>query len=94
MEPYVPVVMVVLGLATHQLKELARISVEERGNVHPVRYWTKFPYQTALCVVGAATGYFALLETGQLSGLTAFGVGYMSNSVADILGKRSLDKLS
>jgi hypothetical protein len=33
-------------------------------------------------------------ETGQLSGINAFGIGYMANSIADIIGKRAGAKIN
>lgn len=93
MEPFIPAIMLLLGLSTHLLKDLARIQIETGTPPHPIRYWSRNPYQTLICVIGAAAGYFALQETGQLTGLTAFGMGYMANSVADILGKRATERL-
>lgn len=87
------ILMLILGLATHFLKEMLRIKKETGKVPNILQYWKDNPYQTLLCLIGAAAGYFALLETAQLTALTAFGIGYMANSVADVLGKRSLDKL-
>lgn len=82
-------IMLALGLAAHFCKELARINKETGAVPHAVRYWSRHPYQTALCIIGALVGFFALYETQQLTGLTAFGCGWMANSMADIIGKRA-----
>lgn len=87
------ILMVILGLLTHFLKDLIRIKQEEGAPPNIIKYWKDNPYQTLLSIVGALSGYFALLETGQLTALTAFGIGYMANSVADVLGKRALNKI-
>lgn len=89
----ITIIMVVLGLLTHFLKDLIRIKQENGVPPNIIEYWKANPYQTLLCVVGACAGYFALLETGQLTALTAFGIGYMANSVADVIGKRALNKI-
>lgn len=81
--------MLALGLAAHFCKELARINKEAGAVPHPIRYWSRYPYQTALCVIGALVGFLSLYETGQLTGLTAFGCGWMANSMADVVGKRA-----
>lgn len=84
------ILMIVLGLMTHFLKDLIRIKNETGSPPNLIKYWKDNPYQTLLSIVSGAAGYFALMETGQLTALTAFGIGYMANSVADVLGKRAI----
>lgn len=87
-----PLFMLFLGLASHFLKDLIRLAAE--GNMLTLRqYWLKNPYQTVLSIIGAIVGYVALGSSGQLTALTAFGAGYMANSVADLIGKRTTAKL-
>lgn len=78
-----------LGLAAHFCKELIRIQRDTGAPPHAVRYWSKHPYQTALCVIGAAVGFLGLYEAQQLTSVTAFGCGWMANSMADVMGKRA-----
>lgn len=88
-----PITMAVCGLLTHFLKDVVRIRAEkDKISLH--QYWTMYPYQTMLSVIGAIVGVVALQEMNQLTSLTAFGAGYMSNSVADIIGKRTGDKIN
>ena len=88
-----PIAMAVIGLLPHFLKDLVRIRAE--GNkIGMHTYWTKYPYQSMLCVIGAIVGIAALEEMNQLTSLTAFGAGYMSNSVADVIGKRATGKMN
>lgn len=86
-------VMVICGLIVHFLKDLIRIKQETDKLPSIKGYWREHPYQSLICIVGAVVGFIALFSTGQLTPITAFGVGYMANSVADTIGKRSLDKL-
>lgn len=88
-----PPAMLLYGLLTHFLKDMARIKAETGALMHPGDYVAEFPVQTALALVGALAGLGALHTTGELTAVTAYGVGYMANSVADIIGKRSLDRL-
>lgn len=84
-----PFMMMLYGLATHYLKALAEITRIEGKVIAPVTYWKKYPYHTALSLVGAFAGFGALYDTNELTSLTAFGLGYISDSVADILGNRT-----
>ena len=84
--------MLIYGLLSHYLKKMSEAVISDE-KVTPVKYWSRNPYQTLLCAIGAVVGYAALIETHQLTGLTAFGVGYMSNSIADIIGARTARKL-
>ena len=85
--------MMLYGLATHFLKDLARIKAEEGRLMSPCGYFADYPYQTLLATVGALAGLGALHTTGELTAITAFGSGYMANSMADVIGKRSMERL-
>jgi len=89
-----PFFMLIYGLLTHFLKDLVRLQSEGQKKLYLIPYWIKFPHQSLIALVGAVAGYSALIETNQLSGLTAFGVGYMANSIADTLGKRTVDRFN
>lgn len=84
--------MLLLGLATHFIKAMMQI-MKDGKPITPICYWRDYPYQSSLSLIGAVVGFVALRETGNLSLITAFGVGYMANSVADILGSRTQGKL-
>lgn len=91
-----PEIMAILGLLTHVLKDLLRVRSEggRFANISIVRYVTAYSIQTVLAVIGAVVGIVALHEIGKLDALNAFGVGYMCNSLADIVGKRTVEGLS
>ncbi len=85
-------VMCWLGLATHFLKAL--ISARVSGNpISPVQYWKQYPYQSALAIIGAVVGLIVLHEANQLNLASAYGVGFMANSVPDIIGVRVKGKI-
>lgn len=87
MVPWAEIGMAALGLVMHFLKDMVQHRADD-VTMTPVAYWRDHPYQTALAACGVVAGFVSLLETGQLSLITAFGVGYMANSAADIVGAR------
>ena len=87
------VIMAVSGLLLHFLKELARIFIETKKKPTPIQYWREHPYQTAICVISCVVGFVVFQDMGQLNNITAFTVGYMSNSIADVIGKRGLSRI-
>ena len=87
--------MLFYGLATHFLFEFARM-LSDNDPICLIAYLfgtTKHQVQTCISVIGALVGYAALNHTGDLSPITAFGVGYMANTVPDLIGKRVGAKL-
>ena len=87
--------MLFYGLATHFLVELSRlIADKEQTRIVCYLFGTvKRRVQTSISVIGALVGYAALAHSGDLSPITAFGVGYMANTVPDLIGKRAGGKL-
>ena len=83
------VLMALAGLLSHFLKDVIAIQRKEKKIISHNEYVKLFPYQTLLCLIGVFVGMVGLHELGQLTNVTAFAVGYMANSVADIIGKRS-----
>lgn len=90
-----PEVMLALGFLTHILKDVLRVRLEggKGAGIGLIDYFLAYPIQTAVAAIGALLGMVALHEMGELSALTAYGAGYMSNSVADVVGKRTATKL-
>lgn len=84
--------MLVLGVFAHFLKAMGQIR-KDGELISPVEYWRKNPYHSLMTVIGAIVGFVALMEMGQLSPVNAFAFGFMANSVADIIGSRSVNKL-
>ena len=91
LEPIV-LLMAFLGLATHFLKAMMEIKLS-KADITFSEYWKTKPYQSLLSVIGCIVGYISLDSMGQLTSLTAFGVGYMANSMADIIGSRTVKKV-
>jgi len=87
--------MLIYGMSSHFLKKLMQFRIEQgNGSTNcPSQYFRHYPYQSALSVIGALAGYATLSSTGELSLLTAFGVGYMADSAADAIGGRSMRKI-
>jgi hypothetical protein len=87
--------MLILGLLSHFLIEFARLAVDKQPRNLCVYLFgsPRHQVQTAISVIGAIVGYAALQQTGDLSPLTAFGVGYIANTVPDLIGKRTGGKL-
>jgi len=85
-----PVSMLVLGVLTHFCQVLSTSYVDGRP-IKPIRYWRMYPYHSILAVIAAVVGYAALDATGRLDALSAFGAGYMANSLSDLLGTRAKD---
>lgn len=66
----------------------------ERGSlVSPVRYVRERPYRFALSVIGSVVGFVFLLDLGELTKLTAFGIAYVGDSVAHRAGAIAQEKL-
>lgn len=84
-----PIIMLVCGLLLHYIKDMKRIHSETGDLVTPRQYWTKYPYHTLTCIIGAVVGFIFLSELGEITSINAFMAGYMANSVADWAGKRS-----
>lgn len=92
MNDIILVLLLLGGMASHFLKKL--IEARQSGNDFDlIQYFKANPYQTALSIISGFVGFFALYGTAELTRVTAFGLGYMCNSVADIVGERSVKKL-
>jgi hypothetical protein len=80
---------------------MLRIKKEEGKVLTFSQYWRLYPIQSSICVVGSVVGFILLLLSGQfdpevgrqLAAYAAFSVGYMSNSIADKIGKRGIERL-
>jgi len=86
------IVLVVCGLLTHVLLDLVKLKRDGK----PVSFWQYLkdqPYQTALSVIGCVAGYIVLNSIGELTLMTAYGLGTMSNLVAEKLGQKDINKV-
>ena len=82
------IMMALAGLLGHFLKDLIAIQVRTKKVPNLIEYFKQYPYHTLLCFLSVPAGLAGLHELGELTKVTAFCVGYMSNSVVDVLGKR------
>lgn len=80
-----PFLMLCYGILANVLGGLMEVS-KPGAPAHPSVYIRERPYRVALGVIAAFAGYGVLASTGQLTGISAFGVAY--------LGVDALDKLS
>ncbi|MCO7216883.1 hypothetical protein [Halomonas sp. OfavH-34-E] len=81
------VAMAILGHLIHLLKKVveARASGQRIGLIEFVK---ARPYRTALGMAGSAAAMGYLLDSGDVTAMTALGVGYMADSGLAMLGKR------
>lgn len=90
-----------LGLILHFLLDILRIKNEEGTTLTIRQYWQLYPIQSCISIISCLVGYTILLISGQfdpevgrqLAAYAAFSVGYMSNSIADKIGKRGIERL-
>lgn len=80
--------MMLLGTASHFLKKV--VEVRRAGEtVSLVGYWRGHPYESMLSVIGAIVGLVVLHQMGELTLLTAYGTGYVANSMSEAIGDRT-----
>ncbi len=85
-----PLAMLVYGMAANLVAALAEASAAAGKPVDPRAYVRGRPYRVALGAIAGLAGYGALADTGQLTGVAAFGVGYMgSDALAKIAAAAS-----
>lgn len=83
------VVMTLLGVVTHWMKQIA-IARKSPG-MAPIgvrEYWLTYWPETIAAATSSVAGIALLSELGYLTPATAFGVGYLGNSAADLIGGR------
>jgi hypothetical protein len=85
---WVAALMTALGIISHVLKKLVEIRQTD-GGYHLRDYVNQYPYQTLLIIIGALGGFFLLYEINQLTYASAFGMGFIANSVGEAAGKRT-----
>lgn len=81
--------MLIMGVAVHWLKSL--ITMRNVKDMQPLSvsvYWLRFWPESLVALFSGIAGYAFLIDTGNLTSINAFGIGYMANSLADIIGNR------
>lgn len=85
--PFDPVTMGMLGLGvvTHQVLTLAKKSKDDGHPPSLKDYYKQRPYDTAGTVLLSVIGYMTLGGLGELTNLTALGVGFTGDSVGNTM---------
>lgn len=84
-------VMALLGVVTHWMKQVAmarKTSPTGIGMISVRDYWITYWPETIAAVTSTVAGVALLAEMGYLSPVASFGVGYLGNSAADLIGGR------
>lgn len=100
-----PLMLMIFGLATHFVKAIAEVAKNAPDKRVTLRsYYVQNPWHTALALIGAFVGYALLIgsvdvdkiaeldNTGAAANairINAFFIGYMADSMIDVLGQRS-----
>lgn len=78
------VVMAILGHLTHLVKKVTEAR-QDGATDGLITYVCGRPYRTALGVLASAAAMGWLVESGQVTAMTAFGIGYMSDSALALI---------
>lgn len=79
----ISITMLILGIMIHQLLTMAK-ETKAQGKVVKLReHYKAHPYSSAATILLSIAGYFMLGSLGQLSHITALGIGYMGDSVGN-----------
>jgi hypothetical protein len=79
----VTIIMLILGVIIHQLLTMAKQNKSEGGGLNPKEYYMSHPYATTATILLSVAGFFMLSGLGQLTQVTALGMGYMGDSVGN-----------
>lgn len=85
--------MLILGFMAHHLTVLTDLKLVKGKDIGFSWYVKERPIKLVLSLIGAIVGYITLDHYGELSVVTSFGVGFISDSVTDRLGKIASSKL-
>jgi hypothetical protein len=89
--------MALCGVLTHWAKQ---VMLARRSNVPGMAvislwdYWVKYWPETVVAVTSTVAGIALLHELGHVTPVAAYGVGYLGNSAADLIGGRVQAMLS
>lgn len=88
-----PLPMLVYGIACNLLAAL--IEESPKGEPVPFREFAKSRrYRLPLGIIASIAGVLILYKTGQLTALSAFGIGYMGADVLDRIGSAAGNRFS
>jgi uncharacterized membrane protein len=81
--------MTVLGVITHWMKQIMLARKSASMTPLSVRsYWVTYWPETIAAATSSVAGVALMQELGYLTPAVAFGVGYLGNSAADLIGGR------
>lgn len=83
-----PLLALLVGHATQVLMAIVNFRKEGR-EVGLIRYLQSRPYSSAIAMLGSIGGYLVLADTGQLSVVAAWGMGYAADNMVKTLAARS-----
>jgi len=85
----VTIMMLLLGICTHWLKSMIQARRTEGLQTLSVSvYWLRFWPESLVTLFSGIAGYVFLIDSDNLTALNAYGIGYIANSLADIIGTR------
>ena len=88
MNELIIVALAICGLLSHFLKKLWDIKQQTGQVISPKVYFIRNPYQSVFSVVMCISGVLMLWGSPELTKVTAFTFGYMSDSVASMIRQR------
>lgn len=81
--------LLILGVLTHWLKAFSTARrAQALAPISARDYWFKFWPESMVVLFSAVAGYLFLMESGNLSYVNSFGIGFIANSLADLVGNR------
>jgi hypothetical protein len=90
-------IMALLGVLTHWAKQVTlarRANVPGMGVISLKDYWVTYWPETITAISSTVAGIALLHELGHVTPVAAYGVGYLGNSAADLIGGRVQAMLS
>ena len=78
----------IAGIVIHFLAQV--VTARNNGNqITLLGYWTLYPYQSAISIIGSGLMFAFQWETGQLTFTSAAMTGMVGNEIVDRLTKRA-----
>ena len=82
-------VMLLMGVAVHWLKSMITARrAQDMQTLSVSVYWLRFWPESLVALFSGIAGYAFLIDSGNLTVINAVGIGYMANSIADVIGNR------
>src|SRR3990167_2838866 len=90
-----PFFMLIYGMLAHFARKVIAAQAHQSDRRPCITdYWKHNPMQTIVSLTGALAGFGALYGSPELTKLTAFGIGYMADNLADAVGEQTLKKVA